>query len=251
MSTALLEAPATLPPWHADNAGMRLYDGTATDYGAGPGITTRLRSTDGSAFFSGVVSASSIVSNSPAGMPSMTINMVSTPQMVVNDGVRDRVQIGAIPGPDYGFLVNDASGSPILDSIGLRQVMISLGGRGLSSSGSFTPPAGWSAVPFTNQTISVARTTTVFALAVIDACCSVGDYTTWQLRNATNGNGSASVYNLWGTGVPPNAVFHSTMFWILESLPAGTYTYQIQVLQPSSLVCWLDNGAIQVFSLGK
>jgi hypothetical protein len=216
-----------------DNAGIRLLDGTATDYGAGAGITTRLRSTDGAAFFSGVVSASSIVSNSPAGMPSMTINMVSTPQMLVNDGIIDRVQIGALPSGDYGISVVAADGTAILDSAGLQNVASNIGGvsvpAGLAAAQPFT--TSWTNYPITNDVFQLTRTGTAQVLAMINFFTTGGSASYGLVRIAVfNGVGTLVGASIEGVHTNGSGISSATPYLLFRNYPPDTYTVWIQYM---------------------
>lgn len=111
-----------------DSAGLRLYDGSATDYGDGPGITTDLNSSTGNAFFAGTVSASKILSP-PGVSPSAEMDLTGIPVLTFRDtnGI-PRVSVGEFTSAvdsssQYGMQALDETGAVIFDTVGLRKVI--------------------------------------------------------------------------------------------------------------------------------
>jgi hypothetical protein len=237
-----------------DNAGIRLFDGTVTDYGSGVGgLTSRLRSTDGTAFFSGVVSASSIISNSPIGQPSMTINMVSTPQMLVNDGSINRVQIGSLASGGYGISVLAADSTVILDTNGLVKVMNRIGGNNSPSFADQGFTTTWTNVPSSNGAFTLSRAGTVLILSQANFYTSGGTASYGQARVAVfTGGGSFVVATPWVTHSNGSGVSSGNPYAVVN-LAAGSYTgwWQYQLVGGATTTWTFESGQWDVFQLGS
>jgi hypothetical protein len=252
----------TAPPPGArgefDSAGIRLYDGSANDYGAGPGITTRLRSSDGAAFFSGLVSASSIVSNNPAGQPSMDIELGNPPTLTVSDGTRARVQVGTLPSGNYGFGVFDAIGGVIADSDGLVKVMSVLNAAAYTwaSGGSIgsAPSMSGGVVPNLSTSFYLSRPLTVFIQCSTSLLYNTGPgYYNPAAWFTVGGYSSQNVYansvKFMVTSVYSSSPAQTLTNFMVQSLAAGSYTVDQHVGNVNDS-WYVLSGQTYVFLLG-
>lgn len=240
-----------------DNAGVRLYDGTATDYGSGVGgLTSRLQSTDGTAFFSGTISASSITSIPTPGVPSMDIEMGGTPQILVNDGTGTlRVAIGVLSSGDYGLAAADPTGAAIFDSTGLVQAFKSLGGN--SGSGLYTVSTTSGTIFGPTVGITIARRPQ--NLLILAQCSARANWTAPAISCQpfigiqivgfwTSYAHQALAANAVGTG---NIAFPFHVYATYFGVPVGTYTVSMSgSVAGSNMSFDAANATIDVYQYG-
>jgi hypothetical protein len=253
-----IQTSATGPRAVMDNAGVHLYDGSAVDYGSGvPGLTAELRSTDGSAFFSGTISASEI--QSPPGVtPSASLSLTGVPALNFYDsnGI-PRATIGqftsnADASTQYGLQVLDPTGSLLFDTV---VGMCANNHFGQYSGGPFTT-SSTSSVPI-GPTIAFSlpyRAQNVYVN--IKGYLEFG-YTgayagqTWQIAASINGGASSSIaipgaYNTGGNSLALPFNFLHTFYQV----PVGSYTGTIVAYVTGTAILTLIACSVDVFLLG-
>ena len=252
-------------------SGITLYDGTATDHGAGAGITGQLNATNGNAFFSGTVSASQIlgVAGGAGGSGArMWIDLADTsagvgPLIDVNDGTYDRVQIGNLSAngnspAQYGIRAIDNQGHVIFDSLGISQAASVLGTSNGSSTINFSGTL--SGLSGTNTSFVVSnrpQNILVLGIATIGGVTPAGNLINPQASVGVNGQGYGQLQSLYNTVVQGTVGTDSTIqvpitSWYYQSgIPVGSYNAQFQgVLGGSALAGGIFNWQIIVIQLG-
>ena len=269
--------------WIIDSDSVRCNDGTGTDYGKGVGVTTRLGA-DGNAFFSGTVAASivqgSYVQGAAGGASGtgarMWMDFVSLvagtgPLLSVNDGTVNRVQIGNLAAngvslAQIGIRVNDASGSPLFDSLGLIKAATIVGSYNDTTLGGGNQSlslSGWTVLNNLSIAVAPTRTTSYMVFCTISgfqAITSTGVYFDAHSSNfQLNVPGVGVLTQGWVTPANNGASqpYATTTIIGSVSLAAGPYSIQAEMMpggagSPSTVAAFFcSSRCIYVLQLGS
>lgn len=248
---------ATGPGVDITASGITLYDGTTNNYGGGTGVTGQLNATNGNAFFSGTVGASQIqgVSGGSSGSGArMWLDLKDTtagvgPLLDVNDGTVDRVQVGNLAAngnspAQYGLRVNDSTGSPIFDSLGLMKVALVIGNISFAT-GTQGFTTSWTAVTGTNTgSFTLSRTQNLIIHSFSPFYTSGGTASYGLLRLALLNNSGTDI-QLSDVAIHTNGsgVSNGAPYMYISGLAAGTYSAQFEYR--------MDAGATTTFTIGS
>lgn len=215
--------------WIIDGNSIRGEDGSGVDYGGGTSVTAKIGA-DGSFF------GAKMLLQSRATGARMKLD-ASVPLLTINDGTRDRVQVGllssytdpngVVSAADYGGRFLDSSGDLLVDTQGLSKVAADVAsyadtaGIGISAQTSFTDTGAETG----SFTIPTGRSVKVLVLCQTNVEPNItfshsGTYTLRLITGGTAGplaHGTAS----GGTIVP-------VMLYQVATLAAGTYTAKLQ-----------------------
>lgn len=233
-----------------DNMGLRLYDGSSTDYGApsGVGVTMELRN-DGTMFLGKGLTIQSAILGAFLKIDFTTAN----PMIRISDGSSDRVQIGnlianGISPAQWGMRVNDAVGSPIFDSLGLINVMTLLG-SGANNNNAFTITST-TFVPITGCSVSftIPRTTKFYlawASSAVVTAAGAGFY--GYVAPVLD---SVAQNFFWGLWDKTNLGYTNATGVAQFTLAAGAHTIELQGKVDATCTWTNFNTYIYVFQLG-
>jgi Fibronectin type III domain len=256
-----IQTSPTGPRVVMDNAGIRLYDGSATDYGEGPGVTTQLNSLAGTAFFSGTVSASKIITPvSSTQIAGADLDLTGIPVLQFWDGNgTTRVLVGEFYSASdgtlqYGFEVIDPTGRLLFDSV---VGMCANNHFGAYASG----PTNYTATTLgaVGPTVSFAipyRQQNVYANVKGMALMTwSGSYAGQIFAISASLNGGASSANpIWlgyGSNINSGSILMPFNFYhTFYSVPVGSYTGTITAQCQGAMTLQLNYFSIDIFLLG-
>ena len=254
-STAVPPSSGNPARFELDGNGLRYYDGTSNDYGLGANGQRANLNKSGSLTLSGTLVAS-LVQGTAGGVGGSGARMWAdfgtpsagtAPLLNVRDaGGYDRLQFGNLTASggglspaQYGVRVNDASGTPIFDTIGLMQAAIlrvSTGWHNTSLAAPATTDLTYDSGTAYGM-FSVSRAVTVIGFGAFTAILNPTATACGAYAQATIVNVSTSAVVSSGALAYMEETYSSTghsfgsvpMFLTQVALPAGSYQVHVHV----------------------
>lgn len=225
------DPPAGLPSaqrWVLDRNSFRAFDGSANNYGAPSGIGVAVEITSTGKLFLGGAAAQLVIDDA-SGTP--------------------RVELGPMPArgispAQNGLRVNDASGNPIFDTLGLIAIVNQLGQGSFSGPTNFTTTTP-TVLTGTSLTFSLARAQRVL-LTANGQGNSTGN--SGRIDIFLDGSTDWAGWLTWGVSGPTV----SSAFVVSDSLAAGSHTYDLRAFVTATPGTFTVNGALlSIYGLGS